>query len=434
MSLYRKYKSASVISISLFLIFCMPFSIWAKDYIITKEKSYIDGRIFCEGKACTSSDRIIISSGLRGALLLKNFDGKGSYISICNENSPANLPVTIENDGGPGTGVLTLESCAYVDLRGNGDPDMVYGIKISHDTDPGDRSGSLKTRGDCDYIKIGYIEIEHVGSGSATGNSGIHIKSDELKSNIVLSNFEIHHNYIHNVRYAGMYLGSNEPDKEDSPYLSGWSIHDNILENMGAYGITFKGVTGIAENTIYNNTVKKTGLIHDDLSDNFKHGIGFHFFYNKSAVSVFGNRIEDTVGPGLKIGGGPGSKVYQNEILGCGKGGDVDSGHGIEILRSEANNIEFYENIIIQANGYGIYGHYNANNNLHRNNIIAGCRIGEAGGQGLIEGTDAFANNYKESVEAMKFKAWSDDGDYSNDIFQINNISRPSNLQIVGIP
>ena len=58
----------------------------------------------------------------------------------------------------------------------------------------------------------------------------------------IFDTFEIHHKYIHDVNYAGMYLGQNEPWNLDNPYIANFLVHDNIIDNSGCYGITLKGV------------------------------------------------------------------------------------------------------------------------------------------------------------------------------------------------
>ena len=82
-----------------------------------------------------------------------------------------------------------------------------------------------------------------------------------------------------------------------------------------------------------------------------------------------------------------------------------------------AHSNKIYDNIIIQAKRYGIYGCWETHDNTHKRNLIGDCGIGEAGGIGLIEGTGADANIYHANVADFGFKAWSDDGDYSNDDF-----------------
>ncbi|MCK5375384.1 MAG: hypothetical protein KAJ40_08865, partial [Alphaproteobacteria bacterium] len=204
---------------------------------------------------------------------------------------------------------------------------------------------------------------------------------------------------------------------------------DNIMENLGSYGITYKGING-PDNYIYNNKITTTGVIESSTpTDSGKHGIGVQFIYGKNNyVEIYDNWIEKTVGPGLKIGGNK-HLVYNNVIAGCGSGNDTTWGHGI--FTFSAKDIELYDNIIIQAKRYGIYGGYGVTSVSHKRNLIGDSGIGEAGGSKLTEGTGDQANTYESSVSNLNFKIWSDDGNYSNDDFSlINSIKAPTTLRV----
>jgi hypothetical protein len=432
---FRKMK---LLQILLVIFISLPVSIFAAEYRVSNSTSDVDGATFCGGNACTSSDVIIIEGGTRGSLRLRNFNGNGSYITITNENKNPNSRVVIENTGGVGTGVLSIKNCKYIDLRGNNDPDLLYGIKIFHDTDPRDRSGSIKTEGDCDFIKISYTEIEHYGTDVSLGSSCIQVQSNELGKSVTLSDYEIHHNYLQDCRYAGMYLGNNEPDRYDSPYISNFYVHHNVFEDMGAYGLTLKGING-GTNSISHNKVNRTGKIPrklDDgriLSDEYFHGLGSQYLYNGATVSIHNNRVEHAVGPGLKIAGAD-IQIHDNLILGCGSGKDAEFGHGILLHAPWTESVDIYENILVQAGLYGVFSRWGAKNNVLVRNIIVGSGNGEYeginnDGGGFIEGTGEDQNIYKEEVSDVNFPVWSDDGNYANDVFKD---LMPPLLKVVG--
>jgi hypothetical protein len=385
-----------------------------------------------DGSSYTPDDTIIIRGGARGNLLLKNFDGNGSYIPIINEDGTSRVEIT--NDNTVGTGIFSLSNCKYVDLRGNNDGDFTYGIHVRN-CDPA-RSGTVKVYGESDHIKLGYLEADCIGNTSISG-IGIQVQDASLTNAWTFDTFKIYNNYIHDTRYSGMYLGHNWPAANKDPYVGSFSIHDNLLEDMGSYGMTFKGVKA-DNNYIYNNTIRRTGIVRTDLTGEAKQGIGVQMFNSGYMVEIYDNRIEHTLGSGLKIGGGVGNLIHHNEILGCGICDDEKWGNGIELYRDETTAAEIYDNIIIQAKRYGIHGHYETSGNNHKRNLIGDCGIGEAGGVGLIEGTGADANIYHADVADFGFKAWSDDGDYSNDDFsfpipsakgQIVNLTYPVSLE-----
>jgi len=387
-------------------------------YVPTSTKT-VDGDTFCGGSACTSADTIIIEGGARGNLRFQDFNGSGSYITITNENTNPASKVVITNDGTVGFGVLSLTNCKYVDFRGDNDGDLAYGIHVINDDTPAPRSGAIRVYGESDHIKLSYLEIDCT-NNSTTSGIGIQTGDKSLTNAWTFDTFEIHHNYIHDTRYSGMYLGHNDPGVNNDPYVGTFSIHDNILENMGSYGMTFKGVKA-ANNYIYNNIVRNTGLVCVHLTGSSKHGIGVQMFEPGYMADIYNNRIEYTMGPGIKIGGGVGNLVHHNEILGCGTCDEVGWGHGIELHRSVTTNTEMYDNIILQSTRYGIYGRYETSGNIHKRNLIGDSGIGEWGGIGLTEGTCADVNIYHADVADFGFKVWSDDGDYSNDDFSLRD-------------
>lgn len=409
-----KIEIKNTLKLFAFLVCLLPVWTWAASYEVSTSTSIVDGDTFCGGSACTSSDTIIIRSGARGSLKFQDFDGAGSYITITNENTNSDSKVEITSNGAGGWGVLSLSNCKYVDLRGDNDGDLAYGIKVRNDGTPA-RSGSVWVYGESDHIKISYLEITCEGNTTTSG-IGIQVQDVNLTTSWTFNNFEIHHNYIHDTRYSGMYLGHNWPQANNDPYVGTFSIHHNLLEDMGSYGMTYKGVKG-PDNYIYNNTIRTTGVVREDLTGDAWAGIGVQMFEPGYMVEIYDNRIEYTKGSGIKIGESVRNLVYRNKILGCGTGGEEKYSHGIQLYHPNTHSTEVYDNIIIQAKGYGIYGHWSTHDNYHKRNLIGNLGIGEAGGIGLTEGTGADANIYHADVADFNFSAWSDDGDYSNDIF-----------------
>ena len=426
------------------LILLIAVPCFGADYPVSTVTGSVNGQTFCDGNPCTSADTIIITGGARGDLQLINFDGDGEYITVINEDSATRVTITYV---GTYFGGIQINNSSWIDVRGDGysGNDWVsgcsdascYGIVV---TTTGDipNSAMIASVGDCDNIKISYIEVDG-SNDTSEGESGIIVGSKSLDDSSTLSDWEVHHNYVHGVPYAGMYFGNNDPPGEYNPYLADFLIHDNLLEDLGGYGITYKGIkTGSVGSLIYNNIIRasnrssgaSTGLVTTE-DDGFKHGIGVAWAYGTAYVKIYDNWIEKTVGPGLKISESP-HLIYDNKILGCGTGDDLKWGHGIYVqtyntpYSQDVDTIQIYDNIIIEPTRYGVsdYNGQSSSRNptaVLQRNIIAEAGIGEfqnVYGE-VTEGTGVNANVTTVDADNICFTTWSDDSDYSNDDFTL---------------
>jgi len=420
--------------ITLFPIICLILllagSAWATDYTVPTSTTTVDGSTFYGGSACTSSDTIIIAGGARGDLYFQNFDGAGSYITIKNDSSSR----VLLTGNSSVSGALQINGCKWVDLRGDNLPGTTYGIKVTAAIDSG---SGIRIEGESDHIKISYCEITAT-NAEDKGGSGIFLQDKSLSNTWTWDTIEIHHNYIHGMHYSGMYLGENAPWSNDNPYTANLSVHDNQIIDSGCYGFNFKGVHNSTANYIYNNTIKNTGLANrPDLDDGFRHGFSVHDFAGASSVEVYNNWIENTFGSGISIQDlfssiSPTEIIHDNTIVGCGHSTEARWKNGIIfLLNSKA--IDAYDNIIIQPGGYGFY---TVNDDTQTPLItLERNKVGDAGAGALLygegatnnfqEGTGADANIYHADVADFGFKAWSDDGDYSNDDFTIGVVNLP---------
>ena len=417
------------------LFFFFPSIALATDYYIETTSTTVDGDTFCGGSACDSGDLLIIRGGNRGDLRFQDFDGAGSYITIKNEDTNR---VVITENGTALLGTLSFDDCKYIDVRGDNNPSFTYGIEVINGV--GGVTGTVWVSGESDHIKLGYMEIYNSGA-SGYGSSGIKVQDETLTNSWAFDSIEIHHNYIHDTTYSGMYLGHNRPDDLDEcaggcPYTANFSIHDNLLENLGSYGFNYKGLKTGSTSNIYNNTVRITGINCDGdcnccNSESFKHGISASWICGDASVNIYNNRTEKTEGPGLSIGSGD-VNVYGNIILGSGLNNDRMYGHGIKLhnwssCETGSPIIDIYDNIIVEANGYGIsdYGSGLVNALLQRN-VIAESGLGawENDQGGVTAGTGANANVYDSDLDDgigdICFQQWSDDSNYSNDDFTLD--------------
>ena len=369
-----------------------------------------------DGSQYNSNDIIVIRAGKRGNLTFKNFNGNGNYISIINENILSKVEIT---------GSLRLIDCKYVDLRGNNSM-MEYGFKIINTGNPVN-TNTLRVMGQSNHIKLSYTEEAFYGNTKTSG-IGIFVQDAGESSSWVYDTIEIHHNYIHESRYSGMYIGQNYPHSYDNPYIANISIHDNIMENSGSYGMCLKGVhstSGVC--SIYNNIIKNTGLVFEDEDNSFHQGISLGNFYGSTYANVYNNTITKTKGQGIKVLGFENRtnphQIFNNKILGCGGGDGEINGNGIS-LQMFCNSVDIYDNIIIQPKRYGIWAQNSTIDSIDSRNLIGDAGLGERyvqDGGGMTEGTGADANIYHADVADFGFNTWSDDGDYSNDDFTIGD-------------
>ncbi|MCK5466462.1 hypothetical protein KAI56_03135 [Candidatus Parcubacteria bacterium] len=402
--------------ISGFFLFGLTGVSEAADYYVPTTTSTVDGDTFCGGGKCTSGDTIIIRGGARGGLLFQDFDGAGSYITITNENKNPNSRVVI--NGMSGKGCLSILNCKYIDLRGNNDGDLTYGIKVINDN-TSKASGAVRVYGESDHIKLGYLEITCEGNTSITGN-GIFVQDGFLSDAWTWDTFEIHHNYIHDTRYAGMYLGQNDPGYYKNPYIARVVVHDNILKNLGTYGMVIKGLNG-GPNSYYNNFVDTTGVVSrpDIIKDTWRSGIRIRTYTQDYSVDVYNNTVWNTVGPGILAGKGA-HNIHDNIVCNAGTGNQEYFGHGI-VTFLNTDGVHIYDNIIIQPTIYGIYnrGSDTGGVTLSRN-LIGDAGLGEWGESSsgdTIVSSGADANIYYDNVADFGFNVWSDDNTCSNDDF-----------------
>jgi len=423
-----KAEIKNIFKTVVFSLCLLPSMLWAGEYIIPTSTTVVDGDNFCDGGKCTSNDAIYIE-GPRGDLQLRDFDGNGSYITITNKaNHQAIITSTSKKDF-----TLALTNCSYVDLRGDNDPSNTYGIvcKSPVSLNEAHNVWVWHNPDTSDHIKISYLEIYYTGEDPVKNGTGISCIYGNNSNSLIYDTFEIYHNYIHNVGYAGMYLGHNDPWRLDNPYIANFSVHDNLIEDLGAYGITMKGVhadSGVC--SIYNNTLKRTGLIAT-YTDEFKFGIGFSRFAGTVYANIYNNWIEKTVGAGILVGDQK-HNVYGNTIVGCGTGNDVTFGHGI-VTQLSTYDTNIYDNIIIQPKRYGIYARGGTVSITLSRNLIGDAGLGgwyEMQAGDVTENTGDDANIYHADVADLNFKTWSDDGNYSNDNFSISILKPPQDLQL----
>jgi len=425
----------------------------ATTWCIQTSDTSFDGDTDCGG-ACSGGDTLYLEGGARGDLDLIDLDGSGSYITVKNE--PTNRVVMTHDHTGL-NGVLVFDNCKYVDFRGDNNDshswsadskaEVAYGIKIIMAHSTSTPSTTVWVSGESDHLKIGYLEITWDGTAQGTGSSGIVIQDISETAAWTYDTIEIHHNYIHDALYAGLYLGHNQPHVDDYPYTANLNVHHNLVEDSGAYGGNIKGTATGSISTFAYNIIRRTAQIcssgncNIDTVGGWRNGYKFSYAYGTSYVNVYNNRIEGTEGPCF-FTFEANHNIYNNVLLGCGADScvgtctDTPAGYknGITIETnysmpgtSNDREVEIYNNTIVESDDYGIRA-LNAESAANdKDNIITEPGTDYRDDKDsctyrtdcIEEGSGDYADTEIADADNVGFATWSDDSDYSNDNFDL---------------
>lgn len=232
------------------------------------------------------------------------------------------------------------------------------------------------------------IEINHFEIAN-TNLTGIMAKTDPdcsftaTRDSFTMYNIHIHHNYIHNVRTEGMYIGHS--------FFNGKTIHCNGKDTL-IYPHIIKGVR------IYNNRVEHTGYdgiqvssttescsIHDNKisydSQNEQYGqMSGIIIGNGSACDCYNNDIRFGKGIGIEVHGVGGNRIFNNLIVEAGRtyrpltqGPYSKPGMYFSYNLYNPGNLPYqvFNNTIYKPKSEGIrFSNINSADNLFYNNII----------------------------------------------------------------
>ncbi|RIV27247.1 T9SS C-terminal target domain-containing protein [Fibrisoma montanum] len=293
---------------------------WAQScnctYTITKTGSY-DGKTLKIGPGAT----VCIQAGRYDFLRLNNFVG-----------TPAN-PIKFVNCGGlvevnfptgSATGIA-IQGSRYFQITGTGVAGLEYGIHISR---TGSGISGLNITGMSSDCEVDHVEV------SNAGFAGIMIKTDPTcdvstqRANFAMYNVKVHHNYVHDVKGEGLYIGNSFWNEGQSRTCDGASVkllpHNiygleisyNRTVNTGCEGIQYACAP---ESQVHHNSVFNSGIDpFDPYQDN-----------------------------GVQIGGGVSGNFYNNTI-------QKAKGIGLIIVGHLGPN-RIYNNVITEAVSNGIF-------------------------------------------------------------------------------
>ncbi|QJW90139.1 right-handed parallel beta-helix repeat-containing protein [Spirosoma taeanense] len=231
--------------------------------------------------------------GIQGTLpnlILKDFTGApGKPIVFINYGDKAVIQGTTRNNGN-----FTISGCSYILVTGSGVAGIRHGFEVSSTFKD---VSALVVAGKSTNIEIERVEV------SQSGFAGMMIKTDPNKNDestwlnkFVMQDVHVHHNYVHDTRGEGLYIGNSFWNKGRNgmyPHeIRGLHVHHNVIENAGCEGIQYSCSPGAR---VHHNRISKTG------------------------VSPFSN----SQNAGVQISGGSSGDFYQNTI---------DSAQGIGLI------------------------------------------------------------------------------------------------------
>jgi hypothetical protein len=328
-------------------------------------------------------------------------------------------PVIIVNCGGVVTlnatglqyGIKTQNS-KFFKIIGLGSDGSAYGIKVKG-AQQGMQLQSLSTN-----FEVSGLEIFDAGFAGIMAKTDPSCDDATVRGNFTMKDVAIHHNYIHDTKGEGLYIGNSfyadgrtvSPCGVRLPHeIHGVRIYQNIVKNTGLDGIQLGCATSGAE--VFNNTIENFGVLGTGSQwSGIQLGEG-------TGGLCYSNLIKNGTGQGIIALGLGKAVMFNNLIVSVGKqgifadlrgSGPFGSGYQLinnTIVSSGDDGIEIYAKLVTDKNVLinnlivdpGTYGTYGSNTGkAFINNGFAG---------------DISNNYYAESAGDAKFKN-AGSGDY----------------------
>ncbi len=250
------------------------------------------------------------------------------------------------------------------------------------------------------YGGVTDVEVERVEVHSSAF-AGMMVKTDDLPADSApQANTHLHHNYVHDVRGEGFYVGNSFYGGTMQQRLVGTRIHDNIVVHSGCEGIQL----GCADEdtAVFDNYVQDAGAWRDwDLDgepwDCPVGGEGANCFPQSNAYQLgggttglfFGNVAVGPRAHGLIVLGIGGHTIVNNLFVDVGDYYGEAVGDGIwysprlpgdwprPVAQVPAGDLSYgvvAHNTIVETHGWGydLHSSTSTTTNLFQNNIVAG--------------------------------------------------------------
>ncbi|HEX6257183.1 MAG TPA: choice-of-anchor Q domain-containing protein [Euzebyales bacterium] len=309
-------------------------------------------------------DTVCLASGTRGPLELRNFHGAdGRPVTFVNSGGT----VQIRGDDGDYAGI-EIEDSDHIRVTGAG-----AGGHCGADIAAGSQRCGISILGTArsltGKVKTEHIRVDHVEMGD-TSQSAVSIKDNSMgRGEWIEHDVVLDHNYLHDVKDEGVYIGSSDYATGDYHVLHGVRLSHNLVVRTGRDGLQVGSAT--RDCAIHDNVVTDTGRNGES-----SHRAGV--MNNKGSVcDIHDNVISDTAGWGIYIQGNGSNDVYNNVVIRAGRAvsaGD-DDGDGITVHdgSNTDGSVRVLNNTVVGARGDGIgWSNDVGSDNQIRNNIAVG--------------------------------------------------------------
>ncbi|MFZ4520395.1 MAG: T9SS type A sorting domain-containing protein [Bacteroidales bacterium] len=347
-----------------------PVLAQGKRYIIDSLTTTVDGALAPYNKVAPG-DTLLFEHGRRDFLLIRNFEG-----------TPEN-PIIMMNSGGV---VLfntdhyygiSIRKCRHFRFTGTGDTAHFYGFMV---TRVGNGGGFGIGEMSSDF------EIDHISIENCKG-VGVSAKTDpdcsflSTRDKFTQFNTLIHDNYIADVSFEGLYIGSTKyfgqivqcagRDTLLLPsLLNGVKIFNNIIRYTGWDGLQVSSASSNCQ--IFNN------LIMYDSQEQSQNQMSGILIGGGSKCDCYNNSISDGMGNGIESHGLGGYRIFNNIILNAGKmflpGDSSDMKYGIfvtDVTVIQDSSFHILFNDIINPKSDGIrFSSNHSRNSLIASNVI----------------------------------------------------------------
>lgn len=214
-----------------------------------------------------------IEGGVRNPILFQNWTGTTQFpIVITNKHGTGRVQISDQVPGNPSATnrtAIAMNHCKYIQLRGDNDPSMRYGIEIARAGGKNAGSGrrGVDVFGRSTDVEISFLEIREVSF------AGIMIKHDPgcdptlCWPALVYRNIKVHDNYIHDVGGEAMYIGysfwsedkcTSDPNAGYAHNIEGLRIYNNLVERARWDGVQVGAATTDVD--IHHNIIVDSGL------------------------------------------------------------------------------------------------------------------------------------------------------------------------------
>ena len=192
----------------------------------------IDG-LFAPYDQIKPGDTLILEKGVKEYMIFRNLSGDENLV-ITIINGQGQVIIDTEHYFG-----ISVRNCRYIRLTGSGDEAHEYGISIQRVLN----GGGLGIGSGSSDVEVDHIAVMHCAGVGINAKTDPDCSFTTTRDKFTQFNTHIHHNYISDVDFEGMYIGStkyfgqmincNCSDTLLLPsLLNGVKIHDNIIHNL----------------------------------------------------------------------------------------------------------------------------------------------------------------------------------------------------------